>query len=107
MFLHHYFVCGIIFIESYLNCSYYFLSLSFFLLNCNRCILENSVLEAQSKTLAENCTKLETEKLALEKRDGDYWNDHTIINKLQLEEKERKVRNCILLSSCKSHAFVV
>lgn len=59
------------------------------------------MLEAQSKTLAENCTKLETEKLALEKRDGDYWNEHTIINKLLLEEKERKVRNYIFMQiSC-------
>lgn len=65
------------------------------------------MLEAQSKTLAENCTKLETEKLALEKRDGDYWNEHTIINKFQLDEKEKKVRNFILLSSSKSHAFIV
>lgn len=58
------------------------------------------MLEAQSKILAENCTKLETEKLALEKRDGDYWNEHTIINKLLLEEKERKVRNWYFHANC-------
>lgn len=56
-----------------------------------RCITENCVLEAQSKTLADNCTKLEIEKSALEERDGDYWNQHTVINKSELDAKDKKV----------------
>lgn len=57
----------------------------------SRCILENVNLEAQSKSLSETCTQLEIAKQALEKRDGDYWKEHTVINKSQLDATKKKV----------------
>lgn len=54
-------------------------------------IVSNSRLEAQSQTLVESCSKLETAKQALEERDGDYWKEHRVMSQSELDVAERKL----------------
>ncbi|KFM77362.1 Sarcolemmal membrane-associated protein, partial [Stegodyphus mimosarum] len=53
-----------------------------------KCIVENTKLETQSKTLAESCLQLEA---ALGSRDGDYWKSHAVVSKSELEETAKKL----------------